>query len=92
MTVVSIGTTSDEIVDSDGRRISLLIANPSLQNVWVGSKSHVAVDSGILLTGKGGSMSLTLIEDGDLVQSQWYAISESGTVSLWVEEGYTLAS
>jgi hypothetical protein len=72
-------------VDYNPNRISLLVTNNGATNITLTNDPGIVTGEGVLLLGNGATMGLKLIDDGDSVASQWYAIGDAagGLLSVW---------
>jgi hypothetical protein len=85
-TTVAVGVTQVEALRNDPNRIGLLITNTGTTNITLARNAGIVSGVGILLLGNGASLALSVMEDGDIVQNGFYAISDLAGGSLFIEE------
>ena len=89
---ISVGTTAKKILDVNADRLFFIIVNNGSYAVFVGPHADVSTTKGLKIAPNGGTMISDIDNDGDLTLQEWWAISESGTNTLYVMavEGETL--
>ena len=63
------------LVPANPNRISLLLINNSVTDVYIGFTPDTSSTFGILVTGNGGNFSMNLRNEGEAVNTEIYAIS-----------------
>ena len=87
--VVPVGSSMTTVVGVNPRRYSLLICNISPNPVSIAFSATYLASGGLVLTAEGGTITLTVGEDGELVSSGVYARARAGeTANLYVVEVY----
>jgi hypothetical protein len=76
--VVKLSGGVDQIVRLNPRRLTLVIVNRSMSPVDVAFRPGTLPGGGIMIGANGGSLTLTWLEDGELVGSEVYATGVSG--------------
>lgn len=74
------------IVDGNGDRVALIILNQSATDVYIHFDPAVSTTNGILLSAKGGSVSMDVTRDFTFPSRRWYGIGNGGAAQLTVLE------
>ena len=82
----TVGNTVSQIVPADPKRLSLNIINLGNISIFIAPTNAVSNARGILLIGGGGSLTLTLTDDFELVSTSWFAICAAPNNALYVLE------
>jgi len=84
---LSVGTTQVDLVNSLQSRVSLTIFNTHASAiVYFKEGSEVSATNGIPVY-PGGSVSITELEDGELVKERFVIISDTATTTLIIAQG-----
>lgn len=75
-----------QIVPSDPKRLSLIIVNLGNVSIHVAPAGDVSTTKGILLIGNGGSLTLTMTDDFELVSAAWYGICAAPNNACYILE------
>lgn len=91
---VSVGTSAVEVAGGDGERVQLTFVNLSANNIYIAPTPSVSSSRGILVGPNGGSVTMSVVEDGILPSLQWYALASAAASSLYVirVRRYTIAA
>jgi len=79
----TISSTPTRLIGADPKRIALVIVNHGRFALYVGFNEEVADRLGFYVEPDGGSLSLTFIEDKDMVKRNFYACAPDGEVTVW---------
>lgn len=71
----TIAATATRLVPDDPKRVGLVVANLSLNAMYIGLTPLVSASNGIYVAPSGGSISLTWDKDFELTSHEWYAIA-----------------
>jgi hypothetical protein len=82
---VTVGPTSDRLIDQNPNRLFLTLINPSPNDVFIDTTSDVAVDEGFLIPDSNGSITFEIATDGDITTSEFHAIADGGTSDVIVK-------
>ncbi len=82
----AITITSQVIARNDSARLALNIVNQGQQVVNVRNQDAPTAAIGYSIGPNGGSLTLNLDEDFNMVGHEWQAITPSGTSTLFVQE------
>jgi len=83
---VNVTTTVTKILEHNGDRVHFLVVNLGDYDVFVAPSSRVSTSYGIKLSAHGGSCTFDIDDDGLVVTMDFYAVSESGTSTLFIYE------
>lgn len=85
---VAVLTTAVRVLRNNPRRFGLTILNVGTSNVYVDWNGAVAVGQGVLLTPLGGTLTLVVDEDGELLTYDVWAIAAAAgnNLSVWETE------
>ena len=83
---VTVSTTVTKILEHNGDRIHFLVVNLGDYDVYIAPSSKVSVNYGIKLSAHGGSVTFDVDDDGLVVTMDFYAVSESGSSTLFIYE------
>lgn len=83
---VSLTTSVVRILDNNPRRLAWIIMNRTASNAAIGFDMSVTYANGLLLAQNGGSMSMSVTEDGEATCYAVYGILEAGTGDFYVIE------
>lgn len=72
---VTVGTTSQKVFEAHPDRVWLYVMNPTGNTIYMRPDPEVVFDQGFIVPSNGGTFSLNVKEDGDIVHEDWYAIS-----------------
>ena len=91
---VVVGTTPVEVAGGDGERVQLTLVNLSANTIYIAPTPAVSASRGIFLGANGGSVTMSVVEDGILPSLQWYALATAAASSLYVirVRRYTIAA
>lgn len=82
----TVTTSPTQLARNNPNRIFLLITNLGSVDIYVGFDMQVSSSRGIRVPNSGGVFSLAWQEDYELTFSPVYAISSSGSVTVYVVE------
>jgi len=88
--IVPLTTSSEQIVQSDPKRVSLIFFAPVSGTLTVSSRNPVVANEGIIITPATPYITLTLASIGMLVTHEWYGIHSVGSVTSTILEGQLL--
>lgn len=72
--VVSVDTIPVMLAPNNPRRLGLVVSNNAPASVTVGFNPSLAYGEGVMVTGGGGGLSMTHLEDGEVVGAALYMI------------------
>jgi len=75
---LTVGSNPTRILPNNPRRLMLLLCNLGSGVIRVGFSPNDIVEGGLLLSGNGSNVILTIDEDGELVGAEIWAISHTG--------------
>lgn len=84
--VTQIETTVTKFLSYNPNRLGIVFVNTGANNVYLAPSNDSAVGRGILLTANGGSMSMNIFEDFELVNMEWFAIADGAASECYVVE------
>lgn len=84
--VTQIETTVTKVLSYNPNRLAVVIVNTGANNVYLAPSRIAAVGSGILLTANGGSASMSLFEDFELVNMEWFGIADGVASTCYIVE------
>ena len=82
----AITTTSQLIARNDSTRLAMTVVNLGAQSVLVRNRDAPTATVGFLLGPNGANMVVLFNEDFTMVGHDWFAITPSGTSTIYVEE------
>lgn len=83
---IPVSTTPKEVVEVNPRRLLLLLVNHGTENVRVAFSAENVLNYGLVIAPYGGSLSLLIDEDFEVVTYNIYAQSPTMTNYLYVLE------
>lgn len=87
---VTVTTSPTLVLKKNPRRLTWVICNRSGGNVAIGFQPNLNFGNFLFLTANGGTVSAHVMEDGELVSAEVYAVAEAGSGVLYVLEVYTV--
>lgn len=66
-------------------RIEFTFVNLGIQNIFVSTSRTVSSLNGILIPPNGG-LTVLVVEDGEIVAWEWFAVAASGSMQAFVQE------
>lgn len=82
---ITVGTSSDRLIDQNPNRLFLTFINPSPNDVFIDTSSNVAVNEGFIIPDSNGSLTFEVTTDGDIATSEFHAIADGGTADVIVK-------
>jgi len=79
---ITVGTSSDRLIDQNPNRLFLTFINPSLNDVYVDASADVAVDEGFIVSSNDGVLQFETRTDGDITTEEFHAVADGGTADL----------
>jgi len=73
-TASTVGLVPSQILRQTPARVSLLIVNLGVNDIYIAPDGLVSASRGILLSPGGGSLSMNYLEDMDLVSLEWFSV------------------
>lgn len=80
----TIGTSDSQIAPRNPNRAELILVNRSGNVIDVGPIDGITSDEGFRVAPNGGSLTVLVQEDGELVQREWHAVAGAAGSSLEV--------
>lgn len=87
---IAVLTTATRVVKNNPRRFQLTVLNQGTGSVFIGWDNGVTTANGLLLPPAGGSLSLVVDEDAELITYEMLAIAAAAGNNLSVWEIETL--
>lgn len=84
--IVSVGTSPTKIVSNNPRRLGFLITNNGIYPVRIAFSEDNVLNGGIVLSAQGGTITMGVEDDGEIVGYDVYAICPGGTSDIYVME------
>jgi hypothetical protein len=84
--ITQLETTITKSLSYNPNRLGLVFVNTGGNNVYLAPSRDVSVGQGILLTANGGSMSMNILEDFELVNMEWFGIADGAASTCYVVE------
>ena len=86
--VFAVLATPSRIIKNNPRRFGLTILNQGTSAVFLGWDSSVSITNGLFLAPTGGSISLVVDEDAELISYDMWAVSAAAgnNLSIWETE------
>lgn len=84
--VVSVQTTSTQLLENNPRRLAWLIINRSTSQGAIGFAPSTAFATGALLGASGGSASMAVFEDGEAVVQPVWGVQDAAAGNYYVQE------
>jgi len=78
--------SSTESLAGNADRVALLLQNIGSYPVYVGFGQPVSATNGLLVAAAGGTLSLSLEEDGETTSRSLYTLADGGTSQLYILE------
>lgn len=82
---ITIGTSSDRLIDQNPNRLFLTFINPSPNDVFLDTVSGVGLDEGFILAANSGTLTFEAATDGDITTAEFHAIADGGTADVIVK-------
>jgi len=82
---ITVGTSSDRLIDQNPNRLFLTFINPSPNDVFLDTNSDVAVNEGFILAANSGALTFEASTDGDITTAEFHAIADGGTANIVVK-------
>jgi hypothetical protein len=82
----SVGTSVIEIMSSNPNRVSFLIVNLSVNNLYISPQNDVSSTKGIYIAPSGGAITLQWDKDFELVSQPFFAVASGAASSIFVLE------
>jgi hypothetical protein len=82
---ITVGTSSDRLIDQNPNRLFLTFINPGTNDVFLDTTSDVAVNEGFILAANSGVLTFEASTDGDITTAEFHAIADGGTVDIIVK-------
>jgi hypothetical protein len=76
--------TAVSVCNNDPEAVQILFVNTGANTVNLGLTVAMAIAGGIILAANGGSVSMSVSEDGTLPSREWFARSAAGASSLYI--------
>lgn len=81
--ISTIGLTAARVFKNNPRRLALVVINLSANAMYLALTLDVAATKGIYLAPNGGSVNMTLDDDFELVEREWWIIAAGAASSLY---------
>ena len=82
----TVGTTPTKVLNNNPDRILALLVNLTANDGYVGFDNEVSATRGIPVPSNGGSLTLLIDEDGELVIQETYAVCPGGAGTWYIVE------
>jgi hypothetical protein len=81
-----VGVSVVEILSSNPNRVSILIVNLSLNNLYISPQNDVSATKGIYIAPSGGAITLQWDRDFELVSQPFFAIASGAASDVFILE------
>ena len=82
----AVATSVTKIAQNNADRLALTIVNVGANDVYIGFDAETSASRGIFVGANGGSLTLTVEEDFELITNNVYAISVGVASTIYVVE------
>lgn len=90
--VSTVGTTAVRVLTQNPNRVSIKMVNPSSNTIYVWTTADVSSTKGIVLTGNGGSLVLSVRSDDSLdLINEWWAVASGSSSAFLAREIFKVA-
>ena len=84
---VTVQTTNTTLVNNNPDRVAITFSNNSTFTMWIGTQQQIVQGNlGIPLPAQGGSVSLNVRDDFELVASQWIGVCGTSPSPIFIQE------
>ena len=84
--IITVSTDRRLILNNNPRRLAWSICNWAGNSLSVGFRPNISFGEGLLIPGGGGTVTLTVDEDGEAVTYAVYGVLGAGAGNIWVYE------
>jgi len=82
---ITVGTSTERVIDQNPNRLFLTFINPSPNDVFLDTTSDVAVNEGFIVPESNGSLTFEVATDGDVTTSEFHGVADGGTADVIVK-------